>query len=129
ADKFRFEQTSAQDTPESWFLQLLHRARFIQAIETPMGRLFNSMLRIKLPVGAPKTEDPDRVAPASRALDTLWFVLVSLLALYLVWRVIAFVGTEVGWSDVATVFLLGFYTLLRVALLIVIASAIWVPLG
>src|SRR5580698_8350081 len=54
ADKFRFEQTSSQDAPESWFLQLLHRARMVQAISTPVDRLFDSLLRVKFPVGAPR---------------------------------------------------------------------------
>jgi NitT/TauT family transport system permease protein len=130
ADKFRFEQTGSQDAPESWFLQLLHRARFIQAIGSPVDRLFDTILRIKFKIGAPKTEDPDAAEPPlSRNLDLLWYTLITGLAIYLVWRVIAFVGTEVSWGDVGGVFLLGLYTLIRVVLLIAIASAIWVPLG
>ncbi len=129
ADKFRFEQTGSQDAPESWFLQLLHRARLIQAIGTPTGRLFDSILRMKLPIGAPKTEEPDMQVPVSRALDIVWYALVCALALYAVWQIITFVGTEVHWSDVGTVFVLGLYTLARVVLLIIIASMIWVPLG
>ena len=129
ADKFRFEQTGAQTTPESWFLQLLHRTRMIRAIGAPTGRLFHTLLRMKLPVRAPKPIDPDERRPASRALDLLWYALVFALAAYAVWRVISFVGTEVHWSDVATVFTLGLYTLTRVVVLIVIASLIWVPLG
>jgi NitT/TauT family transport system permease protein len=130
ADKFRFEQTGSQDAPESWFLQLLHRARLVQAIGTPIDRFVDSMLRIRFKMGAPKTEDPDAAeAPVSRNLDLLWYTLITALAIYLVWRVIAFVGTEVSWADVGNVFLLGFYTLIRVVLLIAIASAVWVPLG
>jgi NitT/TauT family transport system permease protein len=130
ADKFRFEQTSAQDAPESWFLQLLHRSRMVQAISTPVDRLFDSLLRVKFPVGAPRTEDPDSGGgSASRRVDTLWYIVVCLAAVYAVWQIITFVGTEVHWSDVGTVFVLGFYTLIRVVVLIVIASAIWVPLG
>jgi len=130
ADKFRFEQTGAQDVPESWFLQLLHRARLVQAIGSPIDRFFGSMLRIKLKMGTPRTEDPDAAEPPlSRNLDLLWYALITALAIYLVWQVVTFVGTEVSWTDVGSVFLLGFYTLVRVVLLLVIASAIWVPVG
>ena len=130
ADKFRFEQTGSQDVPESWFLQLLHRARLVQAIGSPVDRLFGSLLRVKFKVGAPRTEDPDAAeAPVSRGLDLLWYALVTALAIYLVWRIVTFVGTEVHWADVGSVFLLGLYTLIRVVVLIAIASAIWVPLG
>jgi NitT/TauT family transport system permease protein len=130
ADKFRFEQTSSQDAPESWFLQLLHRAHFIQAVTTPIDRMVSAMMRVEIKVGRPKLDDPDRVeAPVSRTIDWVWYALVSLLALYAAWRIVSFIGTEVHWSDVGTCFLYGFYTLLRVVSLIVIASAIWVPVG
>jgi NitT/TauT family transport system permease protein len=67
--------------------------------------------------------------PVSGAIDTIWYALVCALALYAVWRVVSFVGTELHWSDVGGVFLLGFYTLARVVVTIVVASLIWVPLG
>jgi NitT/TauT family transport system permease protein len=129
ADKFRFEQTSAQTAPDSWFLQLLHRARLVQMIGAPTGRLFHAMMCVKFPVGASKPADPDEHKRVSSVFDVLWYVLVCALALYAVWRVVSFVGTEVHWSDVGNVFLLGSYTLLRVVLTIVLSSLIWVPLG
>ncbi len=39
------------------------------------------------------------------------------------------VTAELGWDDLFTVLTLGCYTLIRVILLIVIASLVWVPLG
>ncbi len=129
ADKFRFEQTSAETVPESWFLHLLHRTRLIRAIGAPTGRLFESLLHLKIPVGAPKSEDPDVKMPLSRAIDIAWFMLVLALAAYALWRVVAYVDSEVRWSDVGTAFELGLFTLIRVALLIAVASVIWVPLG
>ena len=129
ADKFRFEQTGSEDVPESWFLRLIQRSRALQAIGSPVERLFDSTMRLRFPFGAQKIDEPDFVAPFSRALDSLWYALVTLLAIYAVWRIVSFVGTEVNWSDVATVFLLGLYTLVRVVILIILASAIWVPVG
>ncbi len=130
ADKFRFEQTSAQEAPESWFLNLLHRARLIQAIGEPVGHMFGSLARTRLLSVRPAPEDPDSKPPAiSRALDTGWYLLVALLTLYAIWRIIGFVGTEVHLSDVGTVFLLGLFTLTRVVILIALAIVVWVPLG
>ena len=130
ADKFRFEQTSSEDVPESWFLQLLHRARLIQVVSAPIDRMFGAVLRARLIRPKPQAEDPDAAEPTvSRRLDFLWYVAVVLAAIYLVWQIAIFIGTEVGWPDVANAFLLGLYTLIRVVSLIVIASAIWVPVG
>ena len=130
ADKFRFEQTGAQEAPESWFLNLLHRARLIQVIGEPVGQMFGSVARMRLFAARPRPEDPDSRPPTiSRALDTGWYLLVVLLTLYAIWRIVAFVGTEVHWSDVGTVFLLGVITLSRVVILIALAVIVWVPLG
>ena len=52
-----------------------------------------------------------------------------LLTLYVAYRVVSYVSTGVSWSEVGHVFVLGFITLIRVALLIAISSVIWVPLG
>jgi NitT/TauT family transport system permease protein len=51
------------------------------------------------------------------------------IALYLAWRVFAFEAASVTLAEVGHVFLLGLITLVRVLVLIVIASLIWVPLG
>jgi len=50
-------------------------------------------------------------------------------AVYALVAIASFVHTEVGWSETAHVFLLGFITLLRVVVLIVLAALIWVPIG
>jgi NitT/TauT family transport system permease protein len=51
------------------------------------------------------------------------------LALIAVWRLTVFVLTEVGGAEVLRVFGLGLMTLLRVLVLIVLASLVWVPIG
>lgn len=54
---------------------------------------------------------------------------ILLLTLYLSVRVGAYVQSGVSLHEVGHVFLLGLITLLRVSLLILISSLIWVPLG
>jgi len=48
---------------------------------------------------------------------------------YALYHIVLYVGSEVTLAEVGHVFVLGFITLLRVVLLIVVASLIWVPLG
>jgi NitT/TauT family transport system permease protein len=46
------------------------------------------------------------------------------------WRIVSYIaGNNVGWGDVGTVFLLGLLTLIRVVVLIALASLLWVPIG
>jgi NitT/TauT family transport system permease protein len=49
--------------------------------------------------------------------------------LYIAWRVVSYVKTGITLDEVGHVLLLGVFTLLRVTLLILISSVIWVPLG
>ena len=127
-EKFRFEQTAAQTSPESWFLNLLQRTRFFRAVGAPLAWLSHQALKLRF-FPAARSRSTEGPSAISRLLDWVWLGLVGTLAAYALWRVLTFVNSEVGWSDVFTVLRYGLYTLIRVVILIAIASAIWVPLG
>jgi NitT/TauT family transport system permease protein len=129
ADKFRFENVAGQIAPESWLLTLLQRTRFVQRLSKPLERLFTLFLRLRF--GGKRA---DRVVPVhvpylSLAIDVVWYLMIAGLAVYAVEEVVGYVSAELTWSDVGTVLELGTYTMIRVILLIAIASAIWVPLS
>lgn len=127
ADKFRFEQTGAQVTPNSWFLDLLQRSRLLRTIGKPASILLGSLARQRF---APLRIGTSSVGGSrSAAIDVVWFVAVAAMALFAAWKVIAFVAAGVGWRDVLTALKLGLFTLIRVVVLIAIASLIWVPVG
>ncbi|WP_244813961.1 ABC transporter permease subunit [Caballeronia sp. Lep1P3] len=131
ADKFRMETTSSGNAPESWLLDLIRRTRLIHRLLVPAGWILAKAARVpiklpslqgvKLPLRAP--------VPSTRAGDIAWGALVLLITAFVVWKVVSFVATGVTWSEVGHVFLLGFITLIRVVVLIAIASVVWVPVG
>ncbi|HZB93407.1 MAG TPA: ABC transporter permease subunit [Stellaceae bacterium] len=130
ADKFRFELTAAQTAPESWFLNVLVRSRFFGAIARSFGVLTGALLRLRLPLPQhARVSRPIARGAAQRAIDLVWFCLIGLAALYAAWRIVAFIATELGWTDVLTVIELDAITLVRVVVLIVVAAVIWVPIG
>jgi len=45
------------------------------------------------------------------------------------WKIIIFVAAGVGWGDVLEAVKLGIFTLIRIIVLIAVASLIWVPIG
>ncbi len=45
------------------------------------------------------------------------------------WRIVAFVSRSLRWHDVQDAVTLGGFTLIRVAVLIVLATVVWVPVG
>jgi len=133
ADKFRMETTASATAPESWLLDVVRRTHLITQVLQPLGWLLATIARIpwRLPsmpaLGRTDSGPIDR--KPSKVIDAVWAVLVLLMTLYVVFRVITYVRTGVGISEVWHVLLLGFWTLLRVLLLIVVASVIWVPIG
>jgi NitT/TauT family transport system permease protein len=65
----------------------------------------------------------------AKATDILWLILVLAGTAYALWLAINFMRATLGLSDVVEAVKLGFFTLLRVIVLIAIASAIWVPIS
>ncbi|KVU38551.1 sulfonate ABC transporter permease [Burkholderia ubonensis] len=132
ADKFRMETTSSGNAPESWLLDLVRRTRLIHQLLVPAGWLFAKAARIplRLPLsGAVRFTLPRVEKKASFAADIAWALLVLAGTAYVVWRVVSFVATGVTMVEVGHVITLGLVTLLRVIVLIAIASVIWVPIG
>ncbi|KVV18778.1 sulfonate ABC transporter permease [Burkholderia cepacia] len=132
ADKFRMENTASGDAPQSWLLDLVRRTRLIHQLLVPAGWFFAKAARIplRLPLsGAMRFTLPKVEKKASRTVDIAWAALVLLGTAYIVWRVVSFVATGVTMAEVGHVVVLGLITLLRVVVLISIASVIWVPIG
>ncbi|CAO3373234.1 ABC transporter, permease protein (cluster 10, nitrate/sulfonate/bicarbonate) / ABC transporter, permease protein (cluster 10, nitrate/sulfonate/bicarbonate) [Azospirillum argentinense] len=139
ADRFRVEQTGAQEAPKSWVLRLFQRTRVCRALLAPAAALLGRVAWLRLsPLSSLAAALPPALrrriagppAPArDRWLDRLWYAVVAAAALGLGWTLVTFIAGGAGWSDVGTALLLGAATLLRVLVLIAIASLVWVPLG
>ncbi len=126
ADKFRFEQTASQEQPQSWFFDVLRRSRLLSRLSRPIGAVFKGAPALPaINLRLPEVRDP-RVG---KALDYLWIAMVVAATLAGAWMVFQYVSRAISWSDAVQVFGFGLITLLRVVVLIALASLIWVPLG
>jgi NitT/TauT family transport system permease protein len=128
ADKFRFEEGSSEDAPRSWLLTWLRRTeRIRQGFGAAARLLERSLLLFRRDHDG--TSIKARPSPANPAVERVWdAVLAAAVLLAVVWLV-RFVHTEVGWSEVVHVFVLGLYTMIRVVVLIALAALVWVPIG
>lgn len=130
ADKFRMENTRSGDAPTSWVRDLMRRTRLIHQIFTPLRLLLSSLARISWRWSIPKAVRAESNRQSrSRPGDIIWGAFVILLTIYVVSRVITYVKIGVTLADIKHVFGLGLITFLRVTVLILISSLIWVPLG
>jgi len=128
ADKFRFEQTASGDAPTSWMLDLFRRTRALRALTYPLAATNNaiSTMRISLPV---MLRPPAKSNSPSRVLDALWFVVIAAGTGYAAWRAYQYLSANLALSDLYDAIGDGLLTLLRVVVLIALASLIWVPVG
>ena len=128
ADKFRFEQTASATAPTSWMLDLFRRTRALRALTYPFAALnkafsnFHIALPGRLRVAA-------KGGPPSRTVDAVWLATVVLATVYAGWRAYQYLSATLSPSDVLTAAGHGLVTLLRVIVLIALATLIWVPVG
>lgn len=130
ADKFRFEQTASGERPGSWLYDLVRRTRWLRALAAPLTWPATVMAAIDWP--APPGMRFGRWAlpvGTARVLDGLWVALVVALGLAGAWMLWEFLSTRLGAADLLTVFGLGLATLVRVVVLIALATIVWVPIG
>ncbi|HET6607838.1 MAG TPA: ABC transporter permease subunit [Rhodopila sp.] len=129
ADSFRVEQTAAQTTPHSWFLQLLRHSRMMRLAARPAEFGMRRLFRARLLNPVPTRGFAAIPSVTGRLLDVAWYACVGLVAVWIVSVIVRYVATGVGWGDVWLALEFGSFTLMRVVSMIALASLVWVPLG
>jgi NitT/TauT family transport system permease protein len=129
ADGFRVEQTAAQMAPHSWFLQHLRQSPVMHLAARPAEYCLRRLFRARLLNLVPARGSSFSPTSTDRIVDLIWYLAVCLGAAWIVVAIVRFVATGVGLADVWTTLRLGVFTLLRVAIMIALASLIWVPAG
>ena len=127
--KFRFEIVAGAKGEDPWVLKLLRRTRVLRVLGEHIGNLLGVIgtLRFALPT---RTRRSEVVSKPSRFGDAVFLGIVAIVALAAVYSIVNYIAShDVGMSDVGEALLLGSITLLRVVVLIVLASLIWVPIG
>jgi NitT/TauT family transport system permease protein len=130
AAKFRVELTQGQEVESSWVLGLIKRTHWLRLGFAPIAATARSVSfwplsfpRLLPEGGKKKAQGP------SRTIDALWILLVVAVAIWAAWLTVSYIATELNWDEVGRVFVLTFYTLIRVVLLMALATLVWVPIS
>ena len=131
ADRFRFEQEAGAPPPRSWVLTALRRSRLMARAVAPLGRAWRWTYRPVAERGrpAPALKQNETGAQSTVWLDRFWYGAVAAVCLVILYQVAAFVLEGVTLAEVGTAVLLGLATMVRVFVLIALASLVWVPVG
>ncbi len=126
ADRFRFEQEAGVVPPRSWVLSVLRRSRLVERLSVSAADIWRRTYRGSARM---RPRPPEAGPTPGRFGDRIWTAFVGLLAAIAVWRIALYVRGGLPASEVATAFGLGVLTLIRVLVLIILASLVWVPIG
>ncbi len=125
--KFRFELTASEEAEDPWMLKLLRRTRLLRAASGLVGRAFNAFggLRMSFTPRARQAQP----GPPSRVADALFFLVLAAILGWAVWLIARFAAHALTWHEVANAVGLGCITLVRVVVLMILATLVWVPIG
>jgi NitT/TauT family transport system permease protein len=130
AERFRLEQTESASKPRSVVLSALRRTswpalagRSRRAVARPVNHVMNA---------ATGLDDRSLVSHAARrrAADFAFTAVVIAVLIYGLYSMVTYIGAgQQGLGILGRAFGLGFLTLIRVAVVVLVSSLIWVPVG
>ena len=129
SEKFKLEFSPDEEEYQSWLIDLIRRSRLMKRFGIGVALIKDQIVNLRWLVRAhTQTQKPANLQ-RERKLDWLWnglFLLIIVLSsLYL----LRFILAELKARDILDVFVLGAATGLRVIILIVISSLLWIPVG
>jgi NitT/TauT family transport system permease protein len=129
SQRFKFEETETGQEPTSLVLDLLRRSALVAWLERRLlAPAAKGLDRFFLRAGRAAAGGPVPAAVRRAAQFLAGSALLALLAYGLI-RGIGVMSAEITLRDIAHVAGLGFLTLLRVMVMVVIATLIWTPIG
>lgn len=130
AERFRFEhEESDEEISSSWFVKILEHTNLFRRIGVMMGKFWEGFVNISFFVNQSKDVGRERSPYWNKALVICWYVLLTITLILSGIILYHFVFQKVPLREGLYVFYLGLITGLRVMVLILLCSFIWVPVG
>jgi NitT/TauT family transport system permease protein len=130
-EKFRADNEPGTVEPQSWVLRVLQRSRLIAWLEGRWDALTESLTPRRRADAVVVDAKPALPVPrwAPLATDVVWYGSIVLLGIWGGWLTVSYVGQTLGFSEILHAVLMGLATMVRVVVLVAVASLIWVPIG
>ncbi|SFU59925.1 NitT/TauT family transport system permease protein [Nitrosomonas eutropha] len=130
ADRFRFEQEAGVPPPHSWVLTVLRRSQWVAFTTALFAKIWCwTYQRSQQPAWKAGFSWKKTEVNLKPWVDWLWYGMIAVVCVAISWKITFFVLQEVALAEVGTAVFLGFITMIRVFVLITVASVIWVPVG
>jgi len=128
AEKFRVETSEAAEQPRSITLDVLRRSHLPALVGRPLKPVGRGLDWLTRPFGL--AEHPLVTRPGKRRAGNIAFAIVVVSAVaFGAYSAFTYLDAQGVLGQFPTCFKLGFYTFLRVVVLLIGATLIWVPIG
>ncbi|PNE11771.1 MAG: sulfonate ABC transporter permease [Beijerinckiaceae bacterium] len=129
AARFRVELSAGQIQEKSFVANVFARTRWMRASMRAPAQLLRTiaLLRMELPVRS--SQSVPQSPALSRMIDILWIACLGLGTVWAGWLIVDYVRQELSWSDFWQCVLYTIFTMMRVVVLMALATLVWVPAG
>lgn len=131
SEKFKESPPEEGRITQSWFYNLLAKTRWLQYVKGFLEKMQDFILNPPLFYSKHKTVRRHLVMNPfiARMGVLLWNAFLILMTLIAAIILAKYILETVSWPEIGTVFYLGFITGLKVAILTLLASILWIPIG
>lgn len=129
SQKFKIEETPEEKEYHSWLVTLLRRSQLIAHITNKLSIAGDFFIQIKLFNRKPKPHTKQRKAITEKWLGRLWHVVLFTIILICTLYMSRYIYTALDIKEILHVAYLGLITSIRVIVLIIVSSIVWVPVG
>lgn len=129
SEKFKFEQLPGEKVARSWWIHLLQRTQLIRYGGELLAILGDNIVNFPL-FNRRKNPIEKEITPKNAAKKTFLWQAVGLIILFAASLIVGyFIFNTLSLSQLFHVILLGSITSIRVIVLIILSSIIWIPIG
>ena len=130
AEKFKAEYTAQESTANSWLITLLKRTRALQYVGDFIALAADSFVNCRLfQSRAEPLQNPSTHPFIDKLISISGYIFLFAACLSLTGLLIHFIFASVNFDELWHVFVLGIFTALRVLIIVIISTLIWVPIG
>ncbi|MGH6936784.1 MAG: ABC transporter permease subunit, partial [Methylocella sp.] len=129
AARFRVELSAGQIQEKSFVANVFARTNWMRASMRAPAQLLRTiaLLRMELPVRS--SASVPRSPALSRVIDILWIACIGFGTVWAGWLIVDYLRQELSWSDFQQSVLYTLFTMVRIVLLMALATLVWVPVG
>lgn len=124
SEKFKMEIAPDDKEYQSWLINLLRSSSLLKLISPITSKAKNYFINIPM-FRVQNNKSPSPI----KYIDKIWTVLIGIMTLLLGYFIISPLLSSLAFHEITHVILLGAATGLRVIILIILSSLVWIPVG